>query len=607
MSSVSPGLVLPGSEVRVEGSFPGVVEGLELHVAGTLDGSPVDSMLPLTREGDALVGTWPASAPYGSGLLLAKVVGVDAVDGREHLSNQRDWSVTSTAQLAPVLDAVQGGVAFVNDAIEVSGSGFLLGGGEGNSVAVVNGCFQASMAATCDSVAEQRLELKPTEPGERTSARFAFAPRIAGIAAGIFNGSVRLENTPTQASGGVSAELPLQLELLSPRVFVLSPTSGSLGQKVSVTGGGFVAQSEEDPTPAATRLLLAGDFSLEGGVSIPVSFELVPGFRSGNELVYVINEEDALGTSADLRRTKGTLSGEITPIVSYGGETVTGVPEPVELDLLPVKQVVYVRFLPSYVESLRHFGMRAVDESIRERALEVAAAVYAGLSVEFRTEEPEDFGLYTQIEVGGLDPNGLGLLGYDNTPGKDVNNVRLDDRVGGVNAVTQENGDPGFGGVFVESLFGFSQHPGKFAAQLGNADPVFDRLFDPFRPDVGKHPVLATETQLVALSGVGACDAADSRPVQIACAVHALGSLIGDTLAHELGHALGLAQPDGEGFHNTSDAPGRLMDGGSAREFRERARLSGSERVMFCQENFSYLQGILGDGGDPEANRTSCD
>ncbi len=606
MSEVMPRQVLPGTDVRLEGSFPSVVEDLELRATGALGSTPAKVRVPLTRDGDALVGRWPSDAPRGNGVLLVEVVGVDAVDGREHTSKRKDWNVESSGSLTPVLDAAQGGVAFVNDAIQLSGSGFLLGGGEGLSHVVLSGCFQPSGAASCDPVVEQTLDVIPTEPFQRDSAHFVFAPRIAGIDAGVFKGIIHVENLPGQAAEASSAELPLELELLPPRVFGLSPTSGSLGQKVAVTGGGFVAQTEDDQTPAATRLLLAGDFTLDGGVSIPVSFELVPGFESGSRLVYVLNEEDALGTSADLRRTRGTLVGEITPIVSYGSQTVTGAAESVELELLPVKQVVYVRFLQSYVESLRHFGLRAVDEAVRARALQVAQGLYGGLSVEFRTEEPDDFGLFTLIDVGGVDPNGLGLLGYDNTPGKDVDNLRLDDRVGGVNAVTQENGDPGYGGVFVESLFGFSEHPGNFASQLGSADGTFDRLFDAFRPDVGRHPVLATESQIVALPSLVACEVPSSRAENIACAVHALGSLIGDTLAHELGHALGLAQPGAEGFHNTTDAPGRLMDGGSAREFRERARLQGSAHVLFCEENYVYLSQILGSGTDPEPTRPSC-
>jgi hypothetical protein len=39
-----------------------------------------------------------------------------------------------------------------------------------------------------------------------------------------------------------------------------------------------------------------------------------------------------------------------------------------------VKQVIYLRFLPSYVESLRHFGLRALDARIRARVLEWRAA-----------------------------------------------------------------------------------------------------------------------------------------------------------------------------------------------------------------------------------------
>ncbi|MEZ4231179.1 MAG: hypothetical protein R3B89_18525 [Polyangiaceae bacterium] len=607
LSRVAPALVLPGTDLRVEGSFPGVVEQLELRLQGSLGGAPTNLSIPLQRDGGALVGSWPESVPRGSGVVLAHLVGVDAVDGREHTSGPAQWDVSSEARLAPTLDSVQGGVAFVNDAIQVKGSGFLLGGGEGESRVTVGGCFQPAAATSCDPVAARSVRLIPGAADDRDAGSFVFAPRIAGIGAGTFKGSVRVENAPTQAEGGASDELPLELELLTPRVFGLSPTAGSLGQKVAVNGGGFVAQDEEDPTPAATRLRLSGEFMLAAGPSVPVSFELVPGFESGNRLVYVLNEGDALGTSADLRRTEGTLIGDITPIVSYGGETVMGSPESVELDLLPVKQVVYVRFLEGYVESLRHFGLRAVDEAVRARAFEVARQLYAGLSVDFRAEEPEDFGLFTRIDVSGVDPNGLGLLGYDNTPGKDTDNLRLDDRVGGVNAVTQENGDPGFGGVFVESLFGFSQHPGKLATQLSGADPAFDRLFDEFRPDVTKHPVLATESDVLPLASVATCEAPGSRGERVACAVHALGSLIGDTLAHELGHALGLAQPDGDGFHNVTDAPGRLMDGGSSREFRERARLLGHERVVFCEQNYAYLQRILGAGDDPDPNRPACD
>ena len=70
---------------------------------------------------------------------------------------------------------------------------------------------------------------------------------------------------------------------------------------------------------------------------------------------------------------------------------------------------------------------------------------------------------------------------FRSTPGKDTGNERLYDRIGGVNAATQEDGYPGYGGVFIESLFGFSEHPGEHAeAGNPNADPSFDLIFDPF-------------------------------------------------------------------------------------------------------------------------------
>ena len=65
---------------------------------------------------------------------------------------------------------------------------------------------------------------------------------------------------------------------------------------------------------------------------------------------------------------------------------------------------------------------------------------YAGINLELRDELPTDFALFSQGELSGPDPNGIGLIGYDNTPGKDEGNLRLYDRIGGVNALTQQGG-----------------------------------------------------------------------------------------------------------------------------------------------------------------------
>ena len=72
-----------------------------------------------------------------------------------------------------------------------------------------------------------------------------------------------------------------------------------------------------------------------------------------------------------------------------------------------------------------------------------------------------------------------------------------------------------------------------------------------------------------------------------------MGSLIGGTLAHELGHSLGLANPFGDGFHDDGDEPDRLMDSGGDRPFPERAELMGQGPGRFCADEYDYLRMIL--------------
>ncbi|MBX3184995.1 MAG: hypothetical protein KF915_20400 [Polyangiaceae bacterium] len=605
MTELLPRAVVAGSPLFVRGSFPEVAEALRIELVGELGGAPVSLDIALTRGDGGLHGEWPAGAPLGAGTLTAQVFGVDAVDARAHRSPPLAVTVTSVDQLSPQIQEAPSGVAYVNDALVIAGDGFLLGGAEGESFAVLTGCF-AREGAACEPIAEQALRAAPVTAFQRDRAAFPLAPRVVGIHPGRFTGQLTVQNrgrVRTTEQGPVS----LVLDVIGARVLGVGPLSASLGQRVTLSGGGFVGPSDDDPTAALTRVSLVGDFVARGGRA-PVSFELIPEFMSGGSLRYVVNEEDELGALADLRTGQGSFEGTVTPIVSYGGDERVGEGSAVSLSLTPVSQVVYVKFLPSYVESLRHFGLRAVDREVRRRALSVVRELFLGVSLSLREEEPEDFALYTLVEVAGPDPNGLGLLGYDNSPGKDVGNLRLDDRIGGLNALTQENGDPGYGGVFVESLFGFSQHPGGFAQRLAAADPAFDHLFDPFRPDRGGAPVLATEGAPGPVTDLAACEGRAPRELQVACAVHALGSLIGDTLAHELGHALGLAQPEGAAFHHATDAPGRLMDSGDHRPFRERARLAGAAPVMFCTDSYAYLQRILPSGEpDPIPTRVSCD
>ncbi|MEZ4368230.1 MAG: hypothetical protein R2939_18425, partial [Kofleriaceae bacterium] len=286
--------------------------------------------------------------------------------------------------------------------------------------------------------------------------------------------------------------------------------------------------------------------------------------------------------------------GTATPVVSYQSDEVTGDPRAVTLGIAPVKQVVFLQFATSYVEALRLFGLRAVDALIRQRIVDVVTAAYPAINFEVRTEEPTDFALFSRVELLGKDPNGMGLFGYDNSPGKDNNNERLYDSLGGVNAQTQQDNYPGYGGVFVESLMGFSLHPLGDIDSIPGADPTFDEVMDPFRVDRGGVAISGADLSggVAVPADGGGCPAAD-RGGRIGCAVFVMGSLIGGTLAHEIGHSLGLANPNADGFHNGGDKPNRLMDAGGDRPFLERAQLLGFGPGVFCDEEYAYLRSIL--------------
>ncbi len=596
VESVQPSIIVPGTTLVITGaSFVGSPWGtsvLRLRSGGQEAQFPARYVSPnelavdIDRTAFDLLGTGELTAE-------AVVMVTSGVDGHVYETAPLPVQLDVREELRPELTDLQdSGLVFVNDAIELRAAGLLLGGGEGRSVAVVSGCVRrGSSDAACVAIDPVEMPLVPATRFDRRNATFAFSPTIAGIEPGTFEGRVSVRNEPSTGAMATSGDRVVSYELIAPAVFAVSPTAASLGQWVDIRGGGFVGSVDG----GATLLELRGSFSVAGSTeSVAVELTLIPRVEAGNLARYIINEDDSLADAVDVRGTTGTFVGTMTPVVAWQGDEVIGDSAPLELAIEPVKQLVYLHFESSYVESLRHFGLRGVDAFIRERVASVVAAAYATVNLEVRLTRPDDYALYSEVQISGPDPNGLGLFGYDNTPGKDNGNERLYDRIGGVNAQTQEDGFPGYGGVFIESMFGFSLDPGAYAQPLPGADGLFDEIFDPFRPDRGGERVAARDLTagLPSVAGGAACPATD-RSTQIACAVHALGALIGTTVSHEIGHSLGLANPHGEGFHNRGDAPGRLMDAGGARPFRERAELGGAPPGRFCTEEYEYLRQIL--------------
>jgi hypothetical protein len=600
LTSVDPGVVITGTTLDIGGdSFVAAEWGeSKLRLRGSSGGRSVDLSLPaqfvdydhMTASIDAgVIAELGATSGvvHFTGDAVMEVVSV--VDGETYSSDELSLSLDVAAELTPEITTVQtGGVLFVNDAVEVRGRGMLLGGDEGDTVARVTGCFRATGASTCAPVAEEVIALQPSEPYSRELATFRFVPAIAGIREGAFQGQVVIENRHAGGNTIGADPVAVSYDLVSAEIFQITPPTASLGQYVVIDGGGFVGGE----TGATTEVRLVGTFRPTGAPQgANVDLLLIPEFETGNRVRYVISPSDALGMAIDLRTVTGSFTGTIQPIVRYMGDQVVGPTKAVTLGIAPVKQVIYLDFQSSYVESLRKFGLRAVDQAIRARVVDVVEQAYATINVEIRTEPPTDFALFSVVEIHGPDPNNQGLFGYDNSPGKDVGNVRLHDRLGGVNALTQQDGFPGYGGVFIESLMGFSMHPAS-GDSLPGADALFDQLFDPFRPDKGD--IIVSKDLMGGLPPIDGqgCPASDRR-TRIGCAVWAMGSLIGTTLAHEIGHSLGLANPFGDGFHNFGDEPNRLMDGGSDRPLPERAILQGQGPAVFCEDEYMYLRQIL--------------
>ena len=88
------------------------------------------------------------------------------------------------------------------------------------------------------------------------------------------------------------------------------------------------------------------------------------------------------------------------------------------------------------------------------------------------------------------------------------------------------------------------------------------------------------------------------------------GTLIGNTMTHEVGHSLGLANPGSPNgsYHSNGKLPGRLMNAGSLRSFPERAEIGGGRPAVFCESEYAYLRGILRGavGAPPNISRPSC-
>ncbi len=515
-----------------------------------------------------------------------RVIATSYLNGLDYESATRQVAVAASTTIVPRIETIElQALTFVGDNIAVSGQNFLISDGEGQTEAVVSGCMRIG------TLCEQVTTSIPLVPSSRSVGVFAIPPELTGIYEGDFEGEIFLRNRSSYGdTSGSSKSLNFSM---SEAIFGdADGSAASLGQFWSFSGGGFLPQSPNSSTVIEFQGTVNG---------VAEQLVLVPEVANGRSVRYLINESDILDSLVDLRGAGGTLQGDFRLVVSYNSEQVVTSSKNVTLIVSPIKQVVYLNFTQGFHESLRYFGIDIAELEIREYVAQAMVRHYEGINVDVRIAPPSDTALYTTIEITGADPNGLSLLGHDNSPGKDVGNERLFDNVGGVNAQTQQDGFPGYGGIFIESLLGFSFHPGNLTETLDGANPLFDEIFDEFRTSRGGQELETIPTEI----SVEGCASAKSRTEKATCSIAMLGELIAATASHELGHALGLAQPFDSGFHNEGDEPGRIMDSAGNRDFMERIGLGTTP--VFCESAFTYLRDILPGEAAETIVRPHCD
>lgn len=586
VSVAAPSPLLEGSLLRVD------TRGVPTNVQG-------DLRLEAFDGGGALVFSTAEVADAATGTVrvfeLPDVLATLGSSGNYELflsllaGNERSpavaYSVDLVDQLPVLLSEIGQGPVHYEDHIVIRGDGFLEPT-EGTVAVVFEGELdQGGVKSPVSALSRVVL----TEWKDRTRGTVRLTTDLGGAGPGQFTGTVRLESTLVgNAAVQTSPTLAVSFDFQPTQLYGFSPSTVVLGQIAQVDGAGMLGAP--DRPDEATILRFEGQLTDEEGDTLPFGpAELVLGFKTGRQgtaaLEYRVQGKTLVSDFFSVVR--GKFVGTVTPIVIKGTAEFVGQPAQAELTLGGVRQVAVVSFLPGFHDSLHLFGLSLAAEQVEARILARMQSLYSNWAVTFVADRPDDFmpGAVATVEIGGPDPNGYGVFGYDNTPGKDVGNIRLFDSIGGENAEVQKDGSPGYGGVFIESFLWWSVHPdlsGPRPPGAPEVDPLFDEIFDAVR---------AQPATLVEAQGNGDPD----RQVQVERAMRALSSIVGETASHEFGHSLGLANPYGlkAAYHNATPGEGCVMDGGAYRSLGERSAEPGFSESHYCGDAPDYLDEIL--------------
>ena len=576
-------VVVEGSALLLEVRGAELLKDATARVAlrGELDGVAVGGELMVVPEGE---GDLRVSVPWSALMGLEGVLEPGVFLGRVQVTlddpalqvqavGETSVALDLVTSLSPLVALPERLEVHLNEEQRWPATG-LLRPREGATSLEIEGRFTEEGGA-----AREVRATVPVSLGEAglEEARVRWVADALGVRPGVFRGRVRVVNRGLRGEEGAETVLR-EVRLKPTRVVGLDPPRASRGELIRVLGRGFVPADGE----RGMFFVAEGEFVGEDGARVVWSGEQSAQWapeRVGSHMeaeIALRTEVGELGRLMGFGATPGVFTGSITPVLIDRVGAVWGEPWEGSLTIAPTRQVVWVRLSQGYTEALGEFGLRNVEPEIRAVILATLRRHFEGVNVIFTDRAPQGWREYTVVEVGGVDPNGAGLLGLDNSEGHDVGNLRLDDVIGGRNAESLERGEHGFGGVFVSS---FQQFSPTLAPESLLASERFDALFGPFMPALSGQPVDARE----------ATAASGPRRLALEQAVAAMGALIGHTISHEVGHALGLATGL-DGVHNATDEPGAIMDEGRWRPFEERC---GLQESRFNARNRRYLETIL--------------
>ena len=597
-------LVVPTSEIEIRllGSDRIEAEQVQISVVGEMQGRTIDEEFSAAPERDGDIGDlqvslsasdelWPRLEP-GDGARFQGALSVEMEDvvGISTVGHLDDVSWRFVEELAPDLAFDAPSQIFANAAIDVTGSG-ILRAGEGQTVAVIDdGQLEAERGHTIDLSGETL----PVEwSGDREAGQVRLDPAVVGVHPGALEITLRFENRFADGAvvKGDSDARQWSADMDTTFVASVAPKAASRGQLVELHGRGFVPRSSSDNIGMLLRFegtLMPSDPDrevrrFEGASALEhPPYEVTSGELIRQDLWYRVVDRRLEGLAA----TPGVFEGTITPVVYDEYGELEGIGWEGSFEILSTRQVVYLKYLPAFSVALDRYGLANVEREIRDRILEVVHRDYDGINIEFVDRRPDHFADYATIEMSGPDPTGNYAFGFDNTyhdQPKDTGNLHIDDILGGINPDTGQEYNNPYGGIFVESIARFSPtlHP-----EMGHASKRFDDIFGPFMDELGGRPVRATEWP------------DGDRSPRIAEAIRVFGNLVGNTVSHEMGHALGLAHFEGDWeepghrFHNVGGG-GYIMDAGSERSFEHRGEVDGAGPGSFNAVNRAYLEQIL--------------